>query len=195
MKKIVTIIVSLAFMCSAQEALAWGGWAHRFITYTVEKHLDSDVKAKIDIENKKIEALCEERGAYVDYEGERYYLGTYEHETSEAEGGPFINFKTLGAKKYCYTDKKGFHITISGVQKKLGAKEMVSIDNFIPGFIFKEAGGKTLYYNDCEKHYITVDGVTMLTASNIGMVDSTYKLGVTSEYAELLGINVYELLK
>ena len=48
MKKIVTIVVSLAFMCSAQEAFAWGGWAHRFITYTVEKHLDSDVKAKIE---------------------------------------------------------------------------------------------------------------------------------------------------
>lgn len=48
MKKIATIIVSLVLICSAQEALAWGGWAHRFITYTAEKHLDSDVKAKIE---------------------------------------------------------------------------------------------------------------------------------------------------
>ena len=48
MRKIVTIIVSLAFMCSAQEAFAWGGWAHRFITYTVEKHLDPEVKSKIE---------------------------------------------------------------------------------------------------------------------------------------------------
>ena len=48
MKKIAAIIVSLVLICSVQEALAWGGWAHRFITYTAEKHLDSDVKAKIE---------------------------------------------------------------------------------------------------------------------------------------------------
>ena len=72
---------------------------------------------------------------------------------------------------------------------------MGSIDNFKPGFIFREAGGKTLYYNDSKKHYITVDGVTMLTASNIGMIDSTYKLGVTGEYAELIGLNVYDILQ
>lgn len=148
-----------------------------------------EILKKIEDRNKEIEALCEERGAYVDVEGKRYYLGTYEHET---KGRPYKNFKTLGAKKYAYTDESGFHITISGVQKELGALEMEDINNFKPGFIFKDAGGKTLYYNDCEKHYITVDGVTMLTASNIGMVDSTYELGITCEYAELLGLNVYE---
>ena len=81
------------------------------------------------------------------------------------------------------------------MQKKLGAEEMGSIDNFLPGFIFKEAGGKTLYYNDTGKHYITVNGCKMLTASNIGMIDSTYELGITGEYAELIGLNVYEDLK
>ena len=48
MKKIVTIVVSLVLICSAQEAFAWGGWAHRFITYTAEKHLDPEVKSKIE---------------------------------------------------------------------------------------------------------------------------------------------------
>lgn len=154
--------------------------------------MDEEVKKRIEAENDKIRKLCEERGAYVDYEGERYYLGVYDWETSD---GAYKDFKTLGAKKYCYTDSSGFHITVSGVQKKIGAREMKSIDNFKPGFIFREAGGKTLYYNDCAKHYITVDGVTMLTASNIGMVDSTYKLGVTGEYAELIGLNVYDILQ
>ena len=154
--------------------------------------MDDSVKKRIEVENDIIRKLCEERGAYVDYEGERYYLGVFDHETA---GEPYKDFKTLGAKKYCYTDSSGFHITVSGVQKKIGAREMKNIDNFKPGFIFKEAGGKTLYYNDCEKHYITVDGVTMLTASNIGMIDSTYKLGVTGEYAELIGLNVYDILQ
>ena len=99
----------------------------------------------------------------------------------------------LWAKKYVYEDEKGLHVTISGVNKKLGAKELKTIDNFVPGFVFKDAGGLTLYYNDAEQgiHQITVNGCTMTTASNIGMIDSTYEIGITGEYAELIGYNIY----
>ena len=48
MKKIVTLVIALVAMFSLQEASAWGGWAHRFITYTVDKHLEPEVKAKIE---------------------------------------------------------------------------------------------------------------------------------------------------
>lgn len=151
--------------------------------------IDDNIRAQIEQANEDIAKECEREGAFIDCGGKRYYLGQYEHD------GDYSAFKTLGAKKYAYNDESGFHITISGVQKKLGAKEMGTIDNFVPGFIFKDAGGKTLYYNDSEKHHITVDGVKMLSASNIGMVDSTYELGLTSEYAELLALNVYDDLQ
>ena len=152
------------------------------------KAVDVDI-SKIDALNAKIMELADKRGAYCDYNGTRYYMGVYEHENKI----PIAKFKTLGAKKYVYEDEKGLHVTISGVNKKLGAKELGSIDNFVPGFIFKSAGGLTLYYNDAEQgiHQITVDGCTMTTASNIGMVDSTYEIGITSEYAELIGYNIY----
>ena len=152
------------------------------------KAVDVDI-SKIDALNAKIMALADKRGAYCDYNGTRYYMGVYEHENKI----PIAKFKTLGAKKYVYEDEKGLHVTISGVNKKLGAKELGNIDNFVPGFIFKSAGGLTLYYNDAEQgiHQITVDGCTMTTASNIGMVDSTYEIGITSEYAELIGYNIY----
>lgn len=152
------------------------------------KAVDVDI-SKIDELNVKVMALADKRGAYCDYNGTRYYMGIYEHENKV----PIAKFKTLGAKKYVYEDEKGLHVTISGVSKKLGAKELGSIDNFIPGFIFKDAGGLTLYYNDAEQgiHQITVDGCTMTTASNIGMVDSTYEIGITQEYAELIGYNIY----
>lgn len=152
------------------------------------KAVDVDI-SKIDALNAKVMALADKRGAYCDYNGTRYYMGVYEHENKV----PIAKFKTLGAKKYVYEDEKGLHVTISGVNKKLGAKELGSIDNFVPGFIFKDAGGLTLYYNDAEHgiHQITVDGCTMTTASNIGMVDSTYEIGITSEYAELIGYNIY----
>ena len=187
---------------------AWGAWttAHNRahlqklldITGNDTIYCDTDsskaiitprIRAKIEAENKKIIAECEKRGAYSDVNGKRYYLGLYEHD------GDYYEFVTLGAKKYAYTDEKGFHITIAGVNKKIGAAEMADINNFKPGFIFRDAGGQTLYYNDAEKHYITVEGCRMLTASNIGMVDSTYELGITDEYAELIGMNVYKELQ
>lgn len=152
------------------------------------KAVDVDI-SKIDALNAKVMELADKSGAYCDYNGTRYYMGVYEHENKI----PIAKFKTLGAKKYVYEDEKGLHVTISGVNKKLGAKELGSIDNFVPGFIFKDAGGLTLYYNDAEKgiHQITVNGCTMTTASNIGMVDSTYEIGITREYAELIGYNIY----
>ena len=152
------------------------------------KAVDVDI-SKIDALNAKVMELADKRGAYCDYNGTRYYMGLYEHENKIS----IAKFKTLGAKKYVYEDEKGLHVTISGVSKKLGAKELGSIDNFVPGFIFKDAGGLTLYYNDAEQgiHQITVNGCTMTTASNIGMVDSTYEIGITSEYAELIGYNIY----
>lgn len=186
---------------------AWGVW----ITAWARRHLenlfnalgqdkviygDTDSGKAVDVDTSKIEALnakvmklADKRGAYCDYNGTRYYMGVYEHENKV----PIAKFKTLGAKKYVYEDEKGLHVTISGVSKKLGSKELGSIEKFEPGFIFKDAGGLTLYYNDSEKgiHTITINGCTMTTASNIAMVDSTYEIGITREYAELIGYNIY----
>jgi len=149
---------------------------------------DEELIAKL---NADIVRMNEETGSYCDVDGKRYYIGLYDRENDE----PYLNFKTLGAKKYAYTEADGsFHITVSGVQKKIGAAEMGSIENFRPGFVFKEAGGLTLYYNDDELgcHMTTIEGESFMTASNIGMVDSTYELGITSEYAELIGYNFLE---
>ena len=48
MKKVITSIFTLALFLSVQSASAWGGWAHNFITYTTEQHLDPEVKAKVE---------------------------------------------------------------------------------------------------------------------------------------------------
>ena len=151
----------------------------------------------VDKFNEKIIALAEELGAYYDCNGTRFYMGIAEHENDE----PIARFKTLGAKKYAYHDREGFHITISGVSKAknhdtgeyIAVEEMRCIKNFTTGFVFSKAGGNELVYNDnIGIHKITIDGCTMETASNIAMLDSTYTIGITAEYAELIGYNIYD---
>jgi len=142
---------------------------------------------RIDALNDEIVAICEERGSYCDVEGKRYYLGIAEYE------GMYDRFRTLGAKKYAYEEGGELHVTVSGVNKAEAPAELEKLENFVPGFIFRKAGGVTLYYNndfDIGIHDITIDGCTMTTASNIGMVDSTYELGLTDEYADLIGYNL-----
>lgn len=187
---------------------AWGVWCTCWARLWLQNLLDAtgdgtiycdtDSSKAIGVDVAKIEQLnietiklARERRAYATVGGEDYYMGIYEHENKQ----PIDKFITLGAKKYAYEDEKGLHITISGVNKKLGANELNKIENFSVGFTFKDAGGITLYYNDnVGIHTETINGVSFTTASNIGAVNSTYTLGVTDEYAELVGLNVYDIL-
>ena len=81
------------------------------------------------------------------------------------------------------------------MSKKLGAEELKTIDNFKIGFVFRDAGGMELYYNDnVGIHQETVNGCTFTTASNVAMIDGTYTIGITDEYAELIKLNNYEII-
>lgn len=206
---------------------AWGVWttaharAHlqRLITLTGEQtmywdtdsskaHITPAILTAINEENERIRNICIQHGAYYIHDEtcadgrstkstpKTFYLGVYEHETAK---GSYQYFKTLGAKKYAYTDSKGrLHCTISGVAKSRsplhpdGARELKHLDNFKLGFIFHEAGGKTLYYNQQPFSVSTINGHTVELGDNIAMVDSTYRIGVTREYAEILGYSVID---
>lgn len=124
-----------------------------------------------------IPALCE-------HEGKTYYMGIWEDEGKGKVA--YDDFKTLGAKKYAYDDDTGFHVTVSGMNKKKGAKSVGSIDNFNIDTTYTEVGRTVSYYNEEKIHSITVNGETFTTASNIGIVDTTYTLGITHEYYQLL---------
>lgn len=124
--------------------------------------------------------INEDRSA-LDPAGRRHYLGIFEYE------GEYKTFKTLGAKKYAYEDEKGLHVTISGVNKKLGAQELGSIENFKPGFIFRKAGGTESRYNDDpDIKEVMIQGHKLKITSNVAIIPSTYHLGITAEYSQLL---------
>lgn len=48
MKKLIAALLFAAILLNAQEALAWGGWAHKFIAYTADKYLEPGVKTKVE---------------------------------------------------------------------------------------------------------------------------------------------------
>lgn len=142
---------------------------------------------------------------YVDIDGKRTYLGTWE------DDGHYSQFVTLGAKKYAYIkagDKEEkLHITVAGLAKENGAKYLEKCEGGIKGFkigtivpaerticeidkdsgeekIIKVGSGRTAatYNDETEIKTMVIDGCEIVYGSNIGIVKTTYKFGVTDEY-------------
>lgn len=138
--------------------------------------------------NKERIADSTESEAFADDpKGNRHYMGVFESE------GSYYEFATLGAKKYVYRKKQDGELTttIAGVSKKLGGKELEQhggIKAFLTrGFTFVDAGGKDIIYNDVEVPFeLEIEGKKVVVTRNATLVDSTYKIGVTDEYEELL---------
>lgn len=139
--------------------------------------------------NRKRRSRSKHNGAYAkDPNGHDHYMGVFEDEGIAQE------FITYGAKKYAYTDEKGkLHITVAGVIKNSGARELEAyggIRAFKPDFIFVESGGLEAVYNDFpEIRSYEIEGHTIDITSNVVLRPSTYTLGITSEYEYLLKIS------
>lgn len=132
--------------------------------------------------NEELEKKALRCKAYAaDRNGEVHYMGVWEKE------GHYPRFKTLGAKKYAYEDESGkLHITIAGVNKRKGAKELGSLENFREGFIFNDAGGTESVFNDDVDYTIEREGRALRVTDNIVIRDSSYTLGITDEYRDVL---------
>lgn len=143
-------------------------------------------------------------GAFaVDPKGKTHYLGVYEYE------GCYPEFCTWGSKKYVYRDAESeirqtvagtgdtWHITIAGVGKKAGARELekrggiraLLPDEFgRPHFVFHEAGGVDAVYNDDPKiKEYKVEGRTIPITSNVYLEPHAYTLSVTDDFAWIVG--------
>ena len=139
--------------------------------------------------NEEYIKMAKKRGAYVDYDGKRYYLGIFEFE------GISQKFKTFGAKKYIYGSDDKFKITISGVPKKRGHDLIVkavekgkyqSPFDLSKGFVFHGIKTTSKYMDHDCLHYYDVDGKRVYYASNIAMYPSSYTLGLTHDFEILL---------
>lgn len=128
-------------------------------------------------------------------DGTTVYLGMFEREKG------YKRFKTLGAKKYIVEYADGKHAsTVSGLSKEKGIKwleeeaERTKKDVFALfsiGTVITESGRTTAHYNDdTHIHWIEANGVQIKTGSNVAILDTSYQIGVTDEYYELIAENV-----
>lgn len=143
------------------------------------------IVARIEEYNQGLKELSISNKGYADdKKGITHYLGVYEYEET------YKQFKTLGAKKYAYTRQDGtFKITIAGVPKKAGAREMETIENFNVGFVFRNSGKLESVYNDSDYGtYYTDDSSEhrIEIRSNVVLRESTYEIGLSLEYMYLL---------
>lgn len=133
-----------------------------------------------------------ESGAYAtDKYGETHYMGVFESE------GTYDKFRSCGAKKYAYEKNGKLSVTIAGVNKKKGGKELAAkggIDSLQDGFEFSDAGGTAAVYND--KPDITdykVEGHWLKITSNVFLYQSTYTVGDMEIYKRMLHISKIDL--
>ena len=143
--------------------------------------------------NDTVRKEAKRNGTYAEDEnGVIHYMGLFEKEDH------IVKFKTMGAKKYAYEDDKGkLHITIAGVNKRIGVKELERaakregkhpLEVMKEGFKFKYAGGIEARYSDHPgiTEFITEDGVPIRITRNVSLVDNSKTLGLTNEYKDLL---------
>lgn len=178
----------------------WGVWTTAWARWALEQgikaagesfvYCDTDsVKSLREINiagfNEKAKQDSIASGAHTtDPKGEEHYMGIYETEDM------YSRFITWGAKKYAYEYSDGTpHITIAGVSKKFGAKELASkggLEVLKPGFIFTDANKLESVYNDSNYGTYTMGDNTLYITRNVVLRPTTYQLGITAEYMRLL---------
>lgn len=123
-------------------------------------------------------------GAFAkDPKGVTHYMGVFE------DDGTYQRFVSYGSKKYAYEDDYGLHITVAGAGKKAGAQELAEaggLEAFKTGFVFVKGGGTEAVYNDHTNAEFTIDGHKLYVGPNIYLKPSTYTLGVTQDYKDIL---------
>lgn len=114
--------------------------------------------------------------------GKPSILGQWDYE------GVYEEFKTLGAKKYCYKKDGKMHITVSGVPKG-GADDLRHIEDFEDGFIFTADSchkGLSTYLDGNNPKITMPDGYTVNQPFGINIREIGYTLGLKGDFDRMI---------
>lgn len=129
--------------------------------------------------------LAEASGAFADDpSGDRHYMGVFEYE------GKSDRWVFAGAKKYVCEKDGELEITIAGVPKKKGARELErkgGIEAFSLEFMFEDAG-LAVKYNDHSDHWIERNGEWIHITNNLYLYKDTYIVGIEDNYDRAIKI-------
>ena len=131
--------------------------------------------------NAKLRQYYAERNMIpIDHKGNEQVLGSF-----QLEPGVYSEFVTWGAKKYAGVVDGELKITIAGVPKKEGAKQLAKdggLQVFRPGYVFLcECNSAATYNDDMDLWH---NGEHVL--SNMHINRTHYKLGISDDYNYLL---------
>lgn len=146
-------------------------------------------QSEIDELNDYYIERSKKTGAFApDPKGNIHYMGVYENE------GTYDEFVTMGSKKYATKIGDKIEITVAGVPKEEGSKELKNLGGlkaFKPGTTFN-AGKLRPVYNDNSNYgkrtLYDCNGETgdVEITSNVCLVGVKYQLGYSEDYGELL---------
>lgn len=130
--------------------------------------------------------FCEENDIlnYAQRDNKKYYLGVYDFE------GTYQQFKTLGAKKYAFLKNDKYGITVSGLSKIKGAKELEKngLEFFKNGSVFYDSGRTTVKFNNDKIHYLQIGNDKIINGSNVVILDTTYTLGISNTMLDIIDL-------
>lgn len=154
-------------------------------------YCDTDSIKYVNDHDKDFKELNDKinKSFYASRNGIDYPMGVWDSENQKGKYYEYNQFKTLGAKKYAFTKQGKLGITVAGLSKKEGAKELAKkggIKKFENGAVFNNSGRSSVYFNNEEIHTIIVEGVEIETASNIAIVETTYTLGITDTMLDII---------
>ena len=139
-----------------------------------------DFEKEFEELNKEIKETAVKYGAIgYNSEGKEFPAGIFEKDSD------CYYFRTLGAKKYILSeDGKTIQATIAGVNKKIGAEYFTKhgFEAFTDKTSIPVSGKVSAHYNTEKPHYIEVDGVKFLTASNIALINASYTFKIKDDY-------------